>query len=188
MLLSQLIWPQSMTTVADQKNGSQQDMTRCCGALSRKIIWLQYTVSKQQGNIIYVDYERSFRSEDLDAFKIGSTSSGDRDTIEPYLIGKGGGSAFMAQTETIKPKTKRLEVLRNPSDINQTYNKHGELYETHIGPDREADYVRFIIQTMVNLGSTNQYAHEIIWTPTGPSFNPMDMPLKDSYKERRLFP
>ena len=60
-----------------------------------------------QGNIVYVDYERSswrymsyernYKSEDLDAFKIGETYRPERDTIEPYLIGgtyKGGGSAY----------------------------------------------------------------------------------------------
>ena len=36
LLLSPLIWPQSMTTAATRKNGSWQDTTRCCGALSRK--------------------------------------------------------------------------------------------------------------------------------------------------------
>ena len=65
---------------------------------------VSYTHLEMQGNIIYVDYERSswrymnyersFRREGLDAFKIGSTSSNHRDTIEPYLIGKGGGSAY----------------------------------------------------------------------------------------------
>ena len=68
-----------------------------CGALSRKKSSVTiHRFLKCRGNIIYVDYERSFRGEDLDAFKIGSTSSGDRDTIEPYLIGKGGGSAYGA--------------------------------------------------------------------------------------------
>ena len=53
---------------------------------------------EMQGNMIHVDYkrsswrymnyERSFHREDLDAFKIGGTSSNNRDTIEPYLIGK----------------------------------------------------------------------------------------------------
>ena len=36
LLLSPLIWPQSMTTAATRKNGSWQDTTRCCGALIRK--------------------------------------------------------------------------------------------------------------------------------------------------------
>lgn len=50
-----------------------------------------------QGNIVYVDYERSswkymsyernYKAEDLDAFKIGETYRPERDTIEPYLIG-----------------------------------------------------------------------------------------------------
>lgn len=71
-----------------------------------KIICYNTPFPEMQGNIIYVDYERSFRGEDLDAFKIGSTSSGDRDTIEPYLIGKGGGSAYGADwNQTLKNQT-----------------------------------------------------------------------------------
>ena len=57
-----------------------------------------------QGNIIYVDhersawkymsYERSLQKDDLEAFKIGGTYYKPCDTIDPYLIGKGGGSAY----------------------------------------------------------------------------------------------
>ena len=52
-----------------------------------------------QGNIIYVDYERSswrymnyergFQKEDLESFKIGVSFYTNYDTIEPFLIGKG---------------------------------------------------------------------------------------------------
>ena len=69
-----------------------------------KIICYNTPFPEMQGNIIYVDYERSswrymsyergFPHENLDAFKIGGTSSNNRDTIEPFLIGKGGGSAY----------------------------------------------------------------------------------------------
>lgn len=40
-----------------------------------------------------MNYERNFRREDLEAFKIGNTSSGNHDTIAPCLIEKGGGHA-----------------------------------------------------------------------------------------------
>lgn len=82
----------------------------------QKIICYNTPFPEMQGNIIYVDYERSswrymnyersFRGEDLDAFKIGSTSSGNRDTIKPYLIGKGGGSAYGADWKPTPQKTK----------------------------------------------------------------------------------
>ena len=83
---------------------------------------------KHQGEIIYVDYERSswrymnyersFHREDLDAFKIGGTSSNNRDTIEPYLIGKGGGSAYGADWKPNPKKPNDWKFLGNPGDIN----------------------------------------------------------------------
>ena len=152
-----------------------------------KIICYNTPFPEMQGNIIYVDYERSFRGEDLDAFKIGSTSSGDRDTIEPYLIGKGGGSAYGADWKPNPKKPNDWKFLGNPGDINQTYNKHGELYETHIGPDGKADY-EIHHSDHGNPGEhVNPHAHEIIWTPTGPSFNPMDMPLKRFIHRKEIF-
>ena len=151
-----------------------------------KIICYNTPFPEMQGNIIYVDYERSFRGEDLDAFKIGSTSSGDRDTIEPYLIGKGGGSAYGADWKPNPKKPNDWKFLGNPGDINQTYNKHGELYETHIGPDGKADY-EIHHSDHGNPGEhVNPHAHEIIWTPTGPSFNPMDMPLKRFIQRKEI--
>ena len=57
-----------------------------------------------QGNIVYVDYdlsswrymsyERGAQKEDLESFKIGGAPRVSYDTIESYLIGKGGGSAY----------------------------------------------------------------------------------------------
>lgn len=62
-----------------------------------KIICYNTPFPEMQGNIVYVDYERSswkymsyernYKAEDLDAFKIGETYRPECDTIEPYLIG-----------------------------------------------------------------------------------------------------
>ena len=91
-----------------------------------KIICYNTPFPEMQGNIIYVDYERSswrymnyersFRRENLDAFKIGGTSSNNRDTIEPYLIGKGGGSAYGGEWKPSKPDDERL--VGEHGDIN----------------------------------------------------------------------
>lgn len=58
-----------------------------------KIICYNTPFPEMQGNIVYVDYERSswrymsyernFQREDLDAFKIGSAPQLSCDTIEP---------------------------------------------------------------------------------------------------------
>ena len=124
-----------------------------------KIICYNTPFPEMQGNIIYVDYERSFRGEDLDAFKIG-THRVVIVIIEPYLIGKGGGSAYGADWKPNPKKPNDWKFLGNPSDINQTYNKHGELCETHIGPDGKADYE--IHSDHATWEHVNPHAHEII--------------------------
>ena len=76
-------------------------------SLMVKIICYNTPLPEMQGNIVYVDYERSswrymsyeryYKAEDLDAFKIGGTYRPECDTIEPYRIDgtyKGGGSAY----------------------------------------------------------------------------------------------
>lgn len=81
-----------------------------------------------QGNIVYVDYERSswkymsyernYKAEDLDVFKIGETYRPECDTIEPYLIGgtyKGGGSAYGGKWKPSKPDDERF--LGEPGSI-----------------------------------------------------------------------
>lgn len=96
-----------------------------------KIICYNTPFPEMQGNIIYVDYERSswrymnydrsFRREDLDAFKIDGTSIGNRDTIEPLLIGKGGGSAYGGKWKPTQAKDSRLSGT--PGEIKVTYSK-----------------------------------------------------------------
>ena len=177
LLLSPLIWPQSMTTAATRKNGSWQDTTRCCGALSRKkLSVIIHRFPEMQGNIIHVDYERSswrymnyersFHREDLDAFKIGGTSSNNRDTIEPYLIGKGGGSAYGGE---IKPsKNQRMsDSGGEPGETKYTYTAKGELIETLIGPDGKA-YLE-IHHTNHGFPKYHEvpHQHSIIWDQSG---------------------
>lgn len=134
-----------------------------------------------------MSYERSFQCEDLDACKIGSAPSSHYDTIAPYLIGKGGGSSYGADWKPNPKKPNDWKFLGNPGDMNQTYNKHGELYETHIGPDGKADYEIHHSDHGNPSEHVNPHAHEIIWTPTGPSFNSMDMPLKRFINRKEIF-
>lgn len=93
-----------------------------------KIVCYSTPFPEMQGNIIYVDYERSSwrylhyergsRKEDLDAFKIGGAANACHDTLEPYLIGKGGGSAYGGDW---KPDLSRPDeaVLRGPANTIQ---------------------------------------------------------------------
>ena len=67
-----------------------------------------------EGNIVYVDYdrsswrymsyERSLPKEDLDAYKIGGTTPASYDILAPYMVGKGGGSAYGVDGNRPSPK------------------------------------------------------------------------------------
>ena len=84
----------------------------------KKIICYNTPFPEMQGNIIYVNYERSswrymnyersFCREDSDAFKIGSTLSCDCDTIEPFLIGKW---VEVPMEENGSPLSRTMDVL-----------------------------------------------------------------------------
>ena len=99
-----------------------------------------------QGNIIYVDYERSswrymnyergFQKEDLDTFKIWGTYRELCDTIGPYLIGKGSGSAYGGEIKPSKPENERF--WGEPGETKYTYTAKGELIETLIDSDGKA--------------------------------------------------
>ena len=54
-----------------------------------------------------MNYEPRLQKEDLEAFKIGGTYHKFCDTIEPYLIGKGGGSAYGGEW---RPSPKKAEI------------------------------------------------------------------------------
>lgn len=69
-----------------------------------KIICYNAPFPEMEGDIIYIDYERSSwrymsyerrdEKEDLEAYKIGGASHIKCDTIESFLIRKGSGSAY----------------------------------------------------------------------------------------------
>ena len=140
-----------------------------------KIICYNTPFPEMQGNIIHVDYERSswrymnyersFHREDLDAFKIGGTSSNNRDTIEPYLIGKGGGSTYGGEIKPSKPEDERF--WGEPGETKYTYTAKGELIETLIGPDGKA-YLE-IHHTNHGFPKYHEvpHQHSIIWDQSG---------------------
>ena len=111
-----------------------------------KIICYNTPFPEMQGNIVYVDYERSswrymsyersFHKNDLDAFKIDGAPRLSCDTIEPYLIGKGGGSAYGGEIKPSKPEDQRF--WGKPGETKYSYTSKGELIETLIGPDGKA--------------------------------------------------
>ena len=89
-----------------------------------KIICYNTPFPEMQGNIVYVDYERSswrymsyernYKSEDLDAFKIGETYRPERDTIEPYLSAAliRAAAALMVESGVQTQTTARSAIFR----------------------------------------------------------------------------
>ena len=80
-----------------------------------------------QGNIIYVDYERSswrymnyergFQKEDLESFKIGVSFYTNYDTIEPFLIGKGGEASTAEKSNRQNQRMSDSGVSRAKQNI-----------------------------------------------------------------------
>lgn len=148
-----------------------------------------------QGNIIYVDYERSswrymnyersFHREDLDAFKIGGTSSNNRDTIEPYLIGKGGGSAYGGKWKPSKPADEKF--IGKPSEVKQSFTKKGYLYETHIGPDGKADSETHYSDHGTPKFHDNPHTHDVYWDELGPHLSKIERSGKAFDRKRRHY-
>ena len=96
-----------------------------------KIICYNTPFPEMQGNIIYVDYERSswrymnyersFRKEDLESFKIGGVFPPFCDTIEPFLIGKGGGSAYGGRWKPNPDKPNEVILQGPPNTIQKVF-------------------------------------------------------------------
>lgn len=152
-----------------------------------KIICYNTPFPEMQGNIVYVDYERSswrymsyernYKSEDLDAFKIGETYRPERDTIEPYLIGgayKGGGSAYGGKWKPNPNKPQDKRYWGKPGEIKTTIMRNGEIFRTKIGSDGRAEIERH--ETDHNRGDkhTNPHDHKIDWNT--PDEHPMSGP------------
>ena len=145
-----------------------------------KIICYNTPFPEMQGNIVYVDYERSswrymsyernYKSEDLDAFKIGETYRPERDTIEPYLIGgayKGGGSAYGGKWRPNPNKPQDQRFLGKPGEIKTTY-KNGYRVDTKIGEDGRAVTERHYTDHKQPWAHTNPHDHPIHWNnPAG---------------------
>lgn len=114
-----------------------------------------------------MSYERSFRREDLEAFKTGGATSGNYDTIAPYLIGKGGGSAYGGKWRPSPKKPEDQRFLGKPGEIKTTY-KNGYRVETKIGEDGRAMVERHYTDHKQPWAHTNPHDHTIRWdNPAG---------------------
>ena len=117
-----------------------------------KIICYNRPFPEMRGDIVFVDdersswrymnYERSCKADHLDAFKIGGPSQISYDTISPFIDvpPKGSGSAYGGQWRPNPNKSQDQRFIGEPGETKISYTTKGELMETHVGPNRKADY------------------------------------------------
>lgn len=138
-----------------------------------KIICYNTPFPEMQGDIVYVDYERSswrymdyerkaVPNNDLDCYKIGGAKQDICDTIDVYMIGKGGGSAYGGEWKPSKPEDERL--VGKPGEIKVTYKKDGTKVETKIGEDGRAVSERHHTEHSPNGVHSNPHDHKINWS------------------------
>ena len=139
-----------------------------------RIICYNTPFPEMQGDIVYVDYERSswrymdydqkaMPHEDLDCYKIGGANHTFCDTMDAYMIGKGGGSAYGGKWRPNPNKPQDQRYLGNPGEIKRTIMNNGDVYKTKMGPDGRAEMERH--ETNHNRGDkhTNPHDHRISW-------------------------
>lgn len=148
-----------------------------------RIICYNTPFPEMQGNIVYVDYERSswkhmryerekqYATEDLESYKIGGQAYLPRDTMSAFMdvqSAKGGGSAYGGKWRPNPDKPKDQRFIGTPGDIKITTNSKGELYETHIGDDGQADYEIHHSDHGNPTQHVNPHRHDVIWDELGP--------------------
>ena len=141
-----------------------------------KIICYHTPFPEMEGNIVYVDYERSswrylntrqaFSKENLEDFMIGETYRPESDRIEAYLdipSFKGGGSAYGGKWKPNPNKPADSRFLGEPGEIKRTF-KDGYWVDTKIGDDGRAVMERhYTDHCRAHTGHTNPHDHPITW-------------------------
>lgn len=147
-----------------------------------RIICYNTPFSEMEGNIIYVDYERSswrymnyersMPKEDLDCYKIGGAIRQEYDIMAPYRIGKGGGSAYGGGWKPSPNKPEDQRLIGTPNSVN-TYGTN----QTHIGQDGKGDVERHNTDHNKPWAHTDPHDHTIDWSNGYPQFSkPINYP------------
>ena len=153
-----------------------------------KIICYNTPFPEMQGDIVYVDYERSSwkymnyeRScacEDLESFKIGRQPPILYDTIASFIDVplKGGGSAYGGKWKPAKPADSRF--IGKPGETKLSHTTKGDPIETHIGRDGRADYETHYTDHGSPGSHIVPHQHTITWDDLGPHLDRTDLPGK----------
>ena len=100
-------------------------------------------------------------SSNTDSAKIGGAIHQNYDIMEPYRIGKGGGSAYGGAWKPSKPEDYRL--IGEPGEIKISYTKDGSKIETKIGADGRAVAERHYTNHKIPKYHSNPHDHRINW-------------------------
>lgn len=144
-----------------------------------RIICYNTPFPEMSGNIVYVDYERSswrymnydrsLPKEDLDCYRIGGTIHQNYDIMEPYRIGKGGGSAYGGQW-TPNPNKPNEVILQGPPNTTQRHyipgKSGGYWVQVKYGDDGWAVKIRHETTHYPNSDHTNPHDHIIEYDPS----------------------
>lgn len=140
-----------------------------------KIICYNTPFPEMQGNIVCVDYERSswrymnyesgLSKEDLDCYKIGGSILQNYDIMEPYRIGKGGGSAYGGPWKPSPSKPDDQRLIGPPNSTSTSGYK-----QTHIANNGKADYERHNTDHGNPREHSNPHDHIIDWSNGYPDF------------------
>ena len=147
-----------------------------------KIICYNTPFPEMEGDIVFVDYElsswkymsyqRKLENEDLECYKIGGAKLHDCDIMEPYRIGKGGGSAYGGEWRPSPNKPADQRFLGEPGSI-----KYHGYSKTHIGNDGKADFERHETSHSNPKVHTNPHDHIVDWSKGFPDLGkPINYP------------
>ena len=146
-----------------------------------KIICYNTPFPEMQGDIVFVDYDKSsWRHMDEDKSagnegtfvrKTGYIILPERDTIQSYQVNLGGGSAYGGKWRPNPNKPQDQRFLGMSDEIKVSYTTKGERIETHIGNDGRADYEIHYTNHGFPKYHEVPHIHEVIWRDTGPSLS-----------------
>jgi len=150
-----------------------------------KIICYNIPFPEMQGNIIYVDYDRSSwkymsyerekrqSADDLGSYRIGGQAYLSHDTMNALLDvphTKGGGSAYGGKWRPNPNKPEDQRLVGRPGEIKRTKDRNGNLIEDKIGVDGYATLERHNMDHGNPEIHTNPHDHEITWDNNFPAF------------------
>lgn len=149
-----------------------------------RIICYNTPFPEMEGNIVYVDYDRSswrymsyertLPKEDLDCYKIGGAIQTKHDIMEPYRIGKGGGSAYGGKWQPNPDKPNDMAFVGEPNSTQRHFiptKQGGYWVEGKYDENGKAVMIRHETGHSEGSGHSDPHDHEVNWV--GPDEHPV---------------